>query len=101
MVAVTFQEASGEERTGIVTVRGKATIYTAPQIVAGLKEAFAGANRVVLDTSSLEEADFTFLQIVCSAHQSARHSHKTFGCSDPPPSVLAGCAAEAGMELAG
>jgi anti-anti-sigma regulatory factor len=62
------------ERTAdeaVVTARGRLTASEAGRIHQALLEAFAGSRRVELALGEVQEADLSFLQLLCAAHRSA------------------------------
>jgi anti-anti-sigma regulatory factor len=77
-----------ENRAALI-VGGRLTASAAGTLRDALLEAFAGAQRVELALRDVEEADLTFLQLVCAAHRTAAAREIVFGVTglEREPSV--------------
>jgi len=65
----------------VVTAGGRLTTSEAGRIHRALLEAFAGSRRVELALADVQEADLSFLQLLCAAHRSAASLQVAFSMS--------------------
>lgn len=93
------------QRTGgdaVVVLGGRLTASNAGRLHQGLLEAFAGALRIDLYLHDVQEADLSFLQLLCSAHRTAgaRGAAFTLGgleSADPVRRLIHAAGAERGV----
>jgi anti-anti-sigma regulatory factor len=73
-----------EDRLGERTLRltGDLTISRADEMKSALLESLKGAERIEIDLSSVEDADLSCLQLLCSAHRTSKHLGKFFRLCD-------------------
>ncbi len=74
----------------VIVAGGQLTYSHAGRLHQELLEAFAGAGRVDLFLHDVQEADLTFLQLLCAAHRTAAAQGTLFtvGGLDPDGPVL-------------
>jgi anti-anti-sigma regulatory factor len=76
-----------EDKMGVRIIRftGDLTISRAEEVKSALLESLKGAERIEVDLASVEEADLSRLQLLCSAHRTSGRLGKSFsigGVSD-------------------
>ena len=60
-----------KENEAVVTVGGRLTASQAGLLHQALLDAFAGTRRVEVSLRGVQEADLSFLQLLCAAHSTA------------------------------
>ena len=73
--AFPIENGTGQTRQ-VVKLTGAATIGDVARGRELILEALAAGNEVLIDGGSLESVDFSWLQLLCSAHRSAESSGK-------------------------
>jgi anti-anti-sigma regulatory factor len=85
---------AGDQQPATLQLGGEATIAHAQQLKDALVEALTGSPCLLVDCRGLDEADFSCLQLLCSAHRTFQRLRVTSGSHD----VLAGLIADAGLD---
>ena len=90
------------EDGAVVTVDGRLTASQAGRLHQLLLEAFESAGRVELSLRNVQEADVSFLQLLCAAHRTAVARGVAFTVSglmssDPVLRLIRAAAAERGL----
>ncbi len=70
-------KAKKKAQTQKILLQGELTISEAGSIARQFTQVFAGHDEVIIEIGAVESVDLTFLQIICSAHQTAIKTGKT------------------------
>lgn len=89
------KRVSGEQTA--FEARGTCTVEEAGRIRTLLMEKLRESDRVVLSLSGVDEADLSFLQLLCAVHKSAFNARKTLVLDGVPSEPLTRKAREAGF----
>ena len=81
MIGGLYDDCITEDRMGVRIVRltGDLTISRADEMRSALLESLKGAEHIEIDLSSVEDADLSCLQLLCSAHRTSKHLGKFSG----------------------
>lgn len=85
------------EQASTLTLSGELTLLQAEQFKAELGRALEASRRVIIDTQALTGIDLACLQLLCSAHQSARAKGMELMLSRPQPEVFREQLAKTGL----
>jgi len=88
--------------SAVVTVEGRLTASQAGRLHQLLLESFEGSGRVELALRNVQEADLSFLQLLCAAHRTAAARGVDFAVSglmfaDPVLRLISAAGAERGL----
>lgn len=77
-LSIAREERAEQSGTLVLRVGGELTIPFATEFRAALLDAFAGAERVIVNLEDVGSMDITGLQLLCSAHRTAYGLQKSF-----------------------
>jgi len=95
---VAYDLATREDGTTVLSFRGTLTILEAVALKQILQAALERSSKLVVDCSHVGKMDFSWLQLLCSAHRSARGEGKSFTLINPLPEVFLVLKIEAGFD---
>jgi anti-anti-sigma regulatory factor len=78
-------EIGGDYGRVTLAIAGRATVQAAGDLKKALDAVLGAADRFVLDLGAVTEADTAFIQVLCSAHATAKGLGKEFSVAPMPP----------------
>jgi len=98
MSQVGYQAIDKEDGSTVLQLTGALTIQNISEMKKILLEVLERANTVRIDCSFAEKMDFSWLQLLCSAHRSALVFGKSLVVEAPYPDGFHAIKAEAGFD---
>lgn len=83
MIKITVD--ANDKRT-VLRVQGRIMVEHASELRDAMLKALASSNAVTVDLSGVTDADISFMQLVCSAHKTARDAGRGFVITGSPES---------------
>ncbi len=95
---VAYDLTTREDGATVLSFRGTLTILEAGALKQILQSALEKSSQLVVDCSDVKKMDFSWLQLLCSAHRSACGAGKSFALIEPLPEAFHVLKLEAGFD---